>query len=169
MTTIATTITMSTSFHPRPDIDLPSLCVYTHRRLDPNVSGFRDLYAARNSDALATRSCGVSRSIPGAEIRVHGRHSGKWLCLPLLGHRGQSHMRRPLLFALSDGVGARRLVSRSSAVSSAPASVPRPRRSRARSGGSSTGCWIRARAFSCGRTADTGDWPSPPRRRGFPL
>jgi hypothetical protein len=169
MMTIATTITMTTSFHPRPAIDLPSLCVHTNRRLDPNISGFRAPYAALNIDALATRSCGVSRSIPGAEMRVQGRSSGEWLCSPRLGIAVRRHMRRPLLFALSDGAGARRLVSPAPVASSGSAPAPRPRRSRTRSADSNTGCWTRARAFSCGRTADREDGPFPPPRRGFPL
>ena len=172
MMTIATTITMTTSFQPRPAIDRPSLCLRTNRRLGPKVSGYRAPSAARNSDALASRSCGVSRSIPEAEMRVHGRHSGEDLCSPLLGDRGQMTHARSLVVALSDGGGARRLVSRSSVVLVVPsglAPAPRPRRSQGHSDGSNTGCWTRGRAFSCGRTADTGDGSSPPPRRGFPL
>ena len=76
-------------------------------------------------------------------------------------------VRQSLVFALSDGGGARHPVSPSSVVaagSSVLAQVHPPRRSRVRSGGSNSGCWTRGRGFSCGRTADREDAPSPPPR-----
>ena len=89
----------------------------------------------------------------------NSRHSDEWPCSPLLGIAGRRPMGRPLVFTLSDGGGVRRPVSPAPVASSAPGSVHRPRRSRAHSGGSNTGCWTRGRGFSGDRTANTGDGP----------